>query len=117
MFEGCTNLTKAPKELPATTTSGMYTYSGMFLGCTNLTKAPYMKVTTFSSNCCAQMFDGCTGLNEIKMDYTGNFGTSYFNNWVRNVASTGIFYYNGSTTTTGTSYIPSGWTITPFTAT
>lgn len=116
MFDSCSNLTKAPKELPATTTSGQYTYSGMFLGCTSLTKSPYMKVTTLSSNCCTQMFDGCTSLNEIKMDYTGNFGTSYFNNWVRNVASTGTFYYNGSTTTRGASYIPSGWTITTFSA-
>jgi len=117
MFEGCSNLTKAPKELPATTLSSTnWIYSGMFMGCTSLTKSPYIKATSFPNNSCVQMFDGCTSLNEIKINYTGGFGTGIFNNWVRGVAATGTFYYNGSTTTTGTSYIPSGWTITTFSA-
>ena len=50
------------------------------------------------------------------MGYTGNFAdapTNAFDRWVDGVASTGTFYYNGSDTTTGTSAIPTGWTVLP----
>ena len=116
MFENCTNLAKAPKELPATyISSSNWAYSGMFLN-TAITKSPYIRITNVPNQVCAQMFDGCSSLAEIKVDYTGGFGTGSFSNWVRGVAATGTFYYNGTTTTRGASYIPSGWTITTFTA-
>ena len=58
MFEGCTNLTTAPK-LPAETLVHAC-YEGMFEGCESLTtayvKAAYTEVT-FK---CSDMFDGCT---------------------------------------------------------
>ena len=57
------------------------------------------------------MFYNCSSLNEIRIDYTGNFSTTYFNNWVYGVAASGTFYYQGSDTTTGVSAIPSGWTV------
>ena len=48
MFTGCTNLTKAPKEIAAVT-AGKWAFAGMFKGCTSLTKSPYIHTTTLTS--------------------------------------------------------------------
>ena len=112
MFSGCTSLTKAP-DLPATTLADEC-YMQMFQGCTSLTKAPDLPATTLAENCYNYMFQGCTNLSSIKLNYTGNFNSTYFNNWVSNVAQSGNFYYNGSDTTHGTSAIPTNWNIKPF---
>ena len=61
MFDGCTSLTTAPKELPATTLDN-YCYYLMFSGCTSLTTAPELKATTLANFCCGAMFSGCTAL-------------------------------------------------------
>ena len=116
MFYGCTSLT-TPPELPATTLAG-YCYSNMFYGCTSLTSAPELPATTLAESCYEYMFYGCSNLNTITLGYTGRFDATYsaFYEWVSGVASTGTFYYNGSDTTRGTSAIPTGWTVTPFTA-
>ena len=116
MFAGCTSLTTAP-ELPATTLANSC-YRGMFSKCTSLTTAPELPATTLDNYCYNSMFQGCNNLNTIKLSYTGDFAdapTGAFGNWVSDVASTGTFYYNGTYTERGTSYIPNGWTITPFT--
>ena len=61
MFNGCTSLTTAPTELPATTlASGCYQY--MFHGCTALTSAPKLPATTLKNYCYSSMFNGCTSL-------------------------------------------------------
>lgn len=61
------------------------------------------------------MFQYCSSLNEIKIGYTGNFSSSYFNNWVNGVSASGTLYYDGEDTTTGASAIPTGWTVEPTT--
>ena len=114
MFQNCTSLTSAP-ELPATTLAN-FCYANMFNRCTSLTSAPELPATTLAENCYASMFQDCYNLNTIKLSYTGDFSANYFSNWVSGVASTGTFYYNGSDTTTGTSAIPEGWTVTQFTS-
>ena len=94
-------------------------YNSMFYFCRSLTSAPELPATTLANNCYNYMFQGCSNLNTIKLGYTGNFAdtpSDAFGNWVSGVASTGTFYYNGSDTTTGTSAIPEGWTVTPFTS-
>lgn len=86
MFEGCTNLIKAPElsaitlaqdcysymfsrcsslvtapELPATTLANNC-YSGMFVNCISLTTAPELPATTLTDGCYENMFSGCTSL-------------------------------------------------------
>ena len=112
MFSG-TSLTIAP-TLPATTLADNC-YNGMFRECSSLTTAPELPATILASDCYRQMFQSCSNLNTITLGYTGNFSSTYFNSWVKDVAASGTFYYNGSDTTTGTSAIPTGWTITPYT--
>ena len=85
----------------------------MFNGCTSLTTAPELPATTLANGCYSNMFRNCSNLNTITLDYTGNFSTTDFSDWVSGVAQTGTFYYNGTDTTTGASAIPTGWTVLP----
>ena len=66
MFQGCTNLAAAPKELPATTLAEACYYS-MFQGCTSLATIPeaLLPATTLADQCYRNMFNGCTGLTTI----------------------------------------------------
>ena len=108
MFNSCTSLTTAP-ELPATILQ-RYCYGWMFENCTSLTTAPYLPALGHVGYAYNGMFRSCTSLNYIKC-MLSPAGTS--SNWVQNVASTGTFVKNPNTTnwTTGTSGIPSGWTV------
>ena len=111
MFSGCTSLTTAP-DLPATTLAG-YCYQYMFKGCTSLTTAPALPATTLAWYCYYSMFDGCSKLNYIKMLAADISASSCLYNWVNGVSSTGTFvkHPDMTTLTTGTSGIPSGWTV------
>lgn len=116
LFNECTAIVDASKLLMKATTIGNFTYNRTFWGCSNMTKAPTIYATSIGSRYSfGDLFNGCSSLQEIKIYYTGNFGGETTSNWVSGVASTGTFYYNGSDTTRGASYVPDGWTITPFT--
>lgn len=110
MFDGCTSLTTAP--VLSATTLGQNSYRNMFRNCTSLTTAPVLPATTLTSRCYYQMFYGCTSLNYIKAMFTSTPG-SYTQDWVKGVSATGTFVKNTSATwnVTGTSGIPSGWTV------
>ena len=108
MFAECTALTTPMAVLPSSQ-GNAYCYNNMFKGCTALTSGPHIKLTTLnSSSCLIYMFRDCSSLSSIKIDYTGNFGSSNMNGWVTGVASTGTFYYNGTYTTRGVDAIPAG---------
>ena len=111
MFWNCETLTTAP-ELPATELADNC-YAWMF-GKTSLTEAHNLPATTLANGCYQGMFYECSLLSKIQLSYTGSFDYEHFKDWVRSVASSGTFYYNGSDRTTGTSAIPSGWTVQPF---
>ena len=111
MFQGCSSLTTAPTILPATTLI-VYCYAAMFEYCSSLTKAPELPATTLASSCYAYMFNGCTSLNYIKMLATDVSASSCLEWWVNNVAPSGTFVKDASTTLpTGDSGIPNGWTV------
>ena len=111
MFYGCTNLT-TPPALPAMRLKGCC-YAGMFAKCTSLTEAPELPATTLADQCYSSMFYGCTNLKTIKMaarDISAALSLDY---WLYGVSSTGTFYKNKNATwdVTGSSGIPSGWTV------
>lgn len=113
MFRNCTSLTTAP-ELPVTTLENSYMcYAFMFEGCTSLTTAPELPATKLETYCYNSMFEGCSKLKYIKMLATDISSRYCLSNWVSGVASTGTFVKNPAMTTlpTGTSGIPSGWTV------
>lgn len=109
LFSWCTTLEKAP-VLPATTlATGCYWY--MFEQCA-IETAPDLTATTLLQECYGHMFEGCSNLNYIKCMATSGFGTSKcLENWVLNVASSGMFVKAESTTswTSGESGIPTLW--------
>ena len=111
MFNGCTSLTTAP-ELPATTLADSCYYQ-MFYNCTSLTTAPELPATTLANYCYYFMFYGCTSLNYIKAMFVTTPSTTYTQNWVIGVASTGTFVKNSAATwnVTGVNGVPSGWTV------
>jgi len=111
MFYGCTSLTTAP-ELPATTLRS-FCYRYLFYGCTSLTTAPELPATTLADYCYGYMFYGCSNLNYIKALFTTTPSSSYTIEWVSGVAATGTFVKSSSASwdVSGTSGVPSGWTI------
>lgn len=107
MFNGCTNITTAPK-LNFLTLAGQCCYS-MFSGCTSLTTAPDLLATSFVSGCYDLMFNGCTSLSKVKCLLTGNI---HFNSWLYGTSPTGTFIkHPNSTWDNNTDGIPSGWTV------
>ena len=61
MFDGCSNLVKAP-QIKATEV-GAYSCYSMFYGCTSLTDVPDLRIMTFNGdNACRSMFAGCISL-------------------------------------------------------
>ena len=112
LFSSCTGLTSAENlVLPATTLS-YRCYKKMFQNCTSLTTAPELPATTLPNYCYEYMFDGCSSLNNIKCLAT-EYNYYACSNWVRGVASAGIFVKNDSMTgwSIGVNGIPSGWTV------
>lgn len=111
MFAGCTSLTTAP-ALPATTLS-IRCYRFMFALCSSLTEAPALPASVLTEQCYNYMFSSCTSLNYIKMLATDVSARRCLGDWVYNVASSGTFVKNAAMTTlpTGTSGIPTGWTV------
>ena len=116
LFSKCyfLNIDENNKLLLPATTLATYCYNYMFRECTSLTTAPELPATTLVDNCYNYMFQGCTSLNYIKAMFTTEPSTSYMNNWVNGVASSGTFVKNSAATWTsscGVSTYPCDWTV------
>jgi len=110
MFQGCTSLTSAP-ALPATTLA-KNCYSNMFYMCSALTTAPALPATTLVERCYERMFERCTSLNDVTSYANTPHSTSALLYWLESVAATGTFHKLGTYDySTGSSGIPSGWTV------
>ena len=112
MFRGCIALTTAP-ALPATTLA-QNCYTKMFRGCTSLTTTPVLSAAMIENYSYEEMFRGCTNLNMVTCLATDITTVQYpMSDWLRDVASTGTFYKDPlmSSWPTGTSGIPTGWTV------
>ena len=117
MFEGCVNLEEAP-ELPAISLTSKC-YHRMF--CMNrnnkittpkMTKSPILRAATLEISCYEEMFKGNGNLVEVTCLATTIRSTSV-NGWLLNCSSTGTFKKAASMSSwpSGTSGIPSGWTV------
>ena len=111
LFDGWTNLMDVSNLMLPGETLGKYCYNKMFRGCVNIEKAPYLPAETIGDGSYSGMFSGCTALNYIKCLAT-NPVSSRISNWVLGVAETGTFVKKaGVDWPTGSSGIPSGWTV------
>lgn len=124
MFSFCSNLTKAPKKLPATTLADYcyyymfqncpitntptlpattvlnYSYSYMFTGCSSITSAPDLPATSVSGFGYNNMFRDCTGLTEVPIISASTLATRSFDS---------MFY--GCSSITGTTTLKAASTV------
>ena len=110
MFRGCTSLLNAP--VLDVDVLARVIYESMFLGCTSLKKAPVLKAEVLEQDCYDYMFSGCTSLEEI-VCYAKSKNYQYCSYaWLADASATGDIYVTREFEwTTGTSGIPSGWTV------
>lgn len=110
MFYACIYLTTAP-ELPATSTA-VQCYESMFQGCTSLTTAPVLPAAIIDVDSYYSMFRGCTSLTYVKCLAERMLDDRATNAWLYNVSPTGTFVKAPNVEwSTGTSGIPTGWTV------
>lgn len=111
MFTGCKKLTAAP-ALPATKLAKKC-YTTMFALCENLESAPELPAETLVEECYASMFLNCSSLSSVTCLATDIGAQFCTDNWLGGVAQTGTFKKATGMTAwqTGSSGIPSGWTV------
>lgn len=111
MFMNRTRMTHGPKIMA--TTLANYCCQRMFMYCSSLTAAPELPATTLVTGCYSSMFAACTKLNYVKAMFTTTPSSSYTGDWLEGVASNGTFVKNSSASwnVSGTSGVPSGWTV------
>lgn len=111
MFKDCKSLVTAP-VLPATTLAAKC-YLSMFSGCSNLTTAPVLPATTLITYCYWHLFVGCSKLNYVKCLAEDISAEKCTEDWLYNAPSAGTFVKSANMAgwTTGTSGIPTGWTV------
>lgn len=111
MFQGCTSLTTVQSKLLITTPQGQMC-KNMFNGCSNLENTPELLSDNPPSYCYQNMFRSCAKVDYIKM-LAQTLNTNATGDWVRGVASTGIFvkHIDATWTATGNNGVPTNWTV------
>lgn len=110
-FSFCDGLTSMQNLiLPQSMADLMYPWFAQW--CTNLKIAPKLPEVTLKPQCYRRMFRGCTSLQYIKCVATNISASNCIQDWLLDANTTGIFVKPASISyPTGTSGIPSGWTI------
>lgn len=119
MFNFCSELEVAPKELKGDTYVSNYSFYQMFGNCPKLTKTPIIWYTFPAYDSMSNMFVNDTLLSEVYLMQTNNnnhVDSLRSGNWLKGVAATGTFYMSqdatwDSTVSRDANGIPAGWTI------
>ena len=115
-----TKITNSPK-LPATTLAANC-YGYIYAGCKQITESPVLPAGeltgTTNAGCYANMFYGCSNLTGVTCLATSRDDSAKTSGWLYGVAASGTFYKNPNATFwgSGTSEIPSGWTVQNYTS-
>ena len=110
MLSNCARLISAPLLPFMNLTNNCY--NRMFSYCKLLTSAPVLPATTLKEYCYYEMFRGCTVLNNVTCLASDTSVNNAIYNWLEGVSASGTFTKAaGVTWPTGTSGIPSGWTV------
>lgn len=113
LFFNNSGVTKTP-SLPATTLAN-YCYRLFCGGCSSLTDSSALPALTLTMGCYYQMFNNCTKLRWIKMLATDISATNSLYRWVNGMTNSSavVFVKNieATWTTTGSSGIPTNWTV------
>lgn len=112
MFQNCSKLMSVNNLILPATNFQVGSYNSIFMGCTSIVKAPELPATILKNTSYTHMFDGCASLNYVKCLATDLTGRNCTLSWLDGVSPTGTFVKKaGVTWPTGTSGIPSGWTV------
>lgn len=112
LFRGCSNLLTSP-NLFDIDASQRNTFQEMFHSCSKLSSEISINSTNPGTQGYNAMFYGCGQLNYIKMLATDISASNCLYNWVQGVSATGIFvkHIDAQWTTTGSSGVPTNWTV------
>ena len=93
MFEGCSAITDASQiTLPEENSAAQWAYYSMFNKCYGLVSGPHIRAKDGGKSAFAYMFDGCSALTSIQVDFTAWPTASNANQlWVRQVYAEGVF--------------------------
>ena len=116
LFENAAALTQAP-ELPARVVSSQ-AYAKLFRLCSSLLKGPTLRGVSSDGTpaCGRQLFDNCSSLKEISVNWTSWPPSLQRAFWARGLAAGGVFRCplalgTNETITRGNSNCPNGWTV------
>jgi len=110
MFYGDFSL-QSPPNLSATELAE-YCYAYMFANCTGLYNAPTLGASTLKTQCYRYMFYNASYIDFVRCMATDLSASDATSGWLAGVSSTGTFIKaSGVSWTTGSSGIPSGWTV------
>lgn len=119
MFANCNNLVHGPKDIPFNGVLPLGCCWRLFYRCSSLVETPIMRFTSMSGT--QNFYEGfryCTSLQKVTcLLTTYPSGYAALTNWLANVPSTGTFYKAPSMTgwPSGSSGIPTGWTVVDYT--
>ena len=109
-FYGCTGIIEPVGTIDAITLAYASCFH-MFDGCSNMEKAPILLAESPATACYQAMFVNCISLKEIKIKLKTPLSVEDLSGWLTNVSPTGDFYCPAELTIqTGVSGIPIGWT-------
>ena len=113
-FGGCASLT-TPPDLSGVTSVSIRSLSSCFSGCSSLTSGPDLSgITNMTPNyyILSECFANCTSLNYVISPNVTVATNTNFNNWLNNVAASGVVKKPTNLTlpTDSTSGVPTGWT-------
>lgn len=111
-FHNCTSLQRPPR-FPSLTTVGYYGLNRCFMNYRSLTYGSDLSsVTNLGTRGLERMYSSCSSLSSATVPTLSSWTTSNSSDWLVGVAATGTLYnYGTSTIPTGTSGVPSGWTV------
>lgn len=111
-FYNCTSLQRPPR-FPSLTRVGYYGLNRCFMNCRSLTYGSDLSsVTNLGTKGLERMYSSCSSLSSATVPTLSSWTTSNSSDWLAGVAATGTLYnYGTSTIPTGTSGVPSGWTV------
>lgn len=112
-FFGCTSLVTSAYTPKLTGTISEYGFNRTYYGCSKLvTSHDFRNITSVGTNAFGQAFYGCSSLKYIVAPTLSSWSTTIFTQWLRNVSSSGTFYFYGTASvSSGYSGRPTGWTL------
>lgn len=114
MFMECTDLVLPPKEISCTsfTEGDRGQFEGMFYGCSSLEESPIINISTLPKQALKVAFRYCTNIKKVTLLATDISHSNCLQGWLDHASASGVIVKRSSVTLpSGTSGVPTGWTV------